>query len=107
MGEENLLFGKFSFCLCTGLRVSEVRAVRGEVLFDGYILVSKQEKEYAVVTDRAFWFKSDTREQEVIPLFKGETHIKQIINNPAKFGEIDKTITSAYKKYDESLGVGR
>ena len=27
---------------CTGLRVSEVLAVRNEVLFDGYILVSKQ-----------------------------------------------------------------
>ena len=27
---------------CTGLRIGEILAVRGEVLFDGYILVSKQ-----------------------------------------------------------------
>ena len=47
---------------CTGMRVSEVCAVRGEVLFDGYILVSKQySRKYGLVPTK-------TRDSRQLPI---------------------------------------
>ncbi len=58
-----------------------------------------------MVTDRAFWFKSDAKQQVAIPLNKGETHIQQIINNPEIFGETENSVIETYKIYNENLGL--
>ena len=47
---------------CTGMRVSEVRAVRDEVLFDGYILVSNQySSKYGLIPTK-------TRDSRQVPI---------------------------------------
>ncbi len=47
---------------CTGLRIGEILAVRGEVLFDGYILVSKQyNSKYGLVPTK-------TRDSRQVPV---------------------------------------
>ncbi|MDA3939073.1 MAG: tyrosine-type recombinase/integrase [Spirochaetia bacterium] len=47
---------------CTGLRIGEILAVRGEVLFDGYVLVSKQyNSKYGLVPTK-------TRDSRQVPV---------------------------------------
>ncbi len=62
---------------CTGLRVSEVIAVRNEVLFDGYILVSKQyHQKYGLSTTKTH----DSRKVPIPPELQTELEKLRLLN---------------------------
>ena len=57
---------------CTGLRVSEILALRGEVLFDGYITVSEQyDQKYGLVPTKT----RDSRQVPIPPELQKELEI--------------------------------
>ncbi|MDA3938323.1 MAG: tyrosine-type recombinase/integrase [Spirochaetia bacterium] len=63
---------------CTGMRVSEVRAVRDEVLFDGYILVSKQySSKYGLIPTKT----KDSRQVPIPSELQIELDKLRVLNN--------------------------
>ena len=95
---------------CTGMRVSEVRAVRDEVLFDGYILVSNQySSKYGLIPTKT----RDSRQVPIPPELQIELDKLRVLNTgqyifSTKDGETpvsDQSLNNALRNAMTEIGI--